>query len=120
MWLSPLGVPCISPPWGYLAATDLRTGNLLWSQPLGTGYFYANKQTAETNFIAALAQSQQLQWAGRNANRLPATADSERSAGQTASALPTSDHGKIGGGARKCKTSRFFRYESEGERGKAE
>ena len=38
MWLSPLGVPCISPPWGYLAATDLRTGNLLWSQPLGTGY----------------------------------------------------------------------------------
>jgi short-subunit dehydrogenase len=25
-------------------------------QPLGTGYFYANKQTAETNFIAALAQ----------------------------------------------------------------
>ncbi|MBU4611730.1 membrane-bound PQQ-dependent dehydrogenase, glucose/quinate/shikimate family [Achromobacter sp. GG226] len=38
MWLSPLGVPCISPPWGYLAATDLRTGDLLWSQPLGTGY----------------------------------------------------------------------------------
>lgn len=25
-------------------------------QPLGTGYFHANKQTAETNFIAALAQ----------------------------------------------------------------
>jgi short-subunit dehydrogenase len=25
-------------------------------QKLGTGYFYANKQTAETNFIAALAQ----------------------------------------------------------------
>jgi NADP-dependent 3-hydroxy acid dehydrogenase YdfG len=25
-------------------------------QALGTGYFYANKQTAETNFIAALAQ----------------------------------------------------------------
>src|SRR6185312_3923246 len=25
-------------------------------QPLGTGYFWANKQTAETNFIAALAQ----------------------------------------------------------------
>lgn len=25
-------------------------------QPLGTGYFYANKQTAETNFVAALAQ----------------------------------------------------------------
>ena len=25
-------------------------------QPLGTGYFYANKQTAETNFVSALAQ----------------------------------------------------------------
>ncbi|MGH3716274.1 MAG: SDR family oxidoreductase [Micromonosporaceae bacterium] len=25
-------------------------------KPLGTGYFYANKQTAETNFIGALAQ----------------------------------------------------------------
>ena len=38
MWLSPLGVPCIAPPWGYLSATDLRTGRLLWSQPLGTGF----------------------------------------------------------------------------------
>lgn len=37
MWLSPLGVPCIAPPWGYIAATDLRTRQLLWSQPLGTG-----------------------------------------------------------------------------------
>ncbi|GAA2795252.1 SDR family oxidoreductase [Saccharopolyspora taberi] len=27
-------------------------------QPLGTGYFYANKQTAETNFVAALAQAE--------------------------------------------------------------
>lgn len=25
-------------------------------QPLGTGYFHANKQTAQTNFVAALAQ----------------------------------------------------------------
>lgn len=25
-------------------------------QPLGTGYFYANRQTAETNFVGALAQ----------------------------------------------------------------
>tara|TARA_R110002073_G_scaffold84612_6_gene201791 strand:+ start:10889 stop:11635 length:747 start_codon:yes stop_codon:yes gene_type:complete len=25
-------------------------------QPIGTGYFYANQQTAETNFVAALAQ----------------------------------------------------------------
>lgn len=38
IWRSPLGVPCNSPPWGYLAATDLRTGQLLWHQPLGTGF----------------------------------------------------------------------------------
>lgn len=38
MWLSPLDVPCIAPPWGYLAATDMATGQLLWSQPLGTGF----------------------------------------------------------------------------------
>lgn len=37
MWLSPLGVPCISPPWGYLSAVDLATGRLLWTKPLGTG-----------------------------------------------------------------------------------
>jgi quinoprotein glucose dehydrogenase len=38
IWMSPLEVPCISPPWGYIAATDLLTGRLLWSRPLGTGY----------------------------------------------------------------------------------
>lgn len=38
IWLSMLGVPCIAPPWGYLSATDLRSGRLLWTQPLGTGY----------------------------------------------------------------------------------
>lgn len=27
-------------------------------QPLGTGYFYANRQTAETNFVGALAQAE--------------------------------------------------------------
>lgn len=38
IWLSPLQVPCIAPPWGFLAATDLASGRLLWSRPLGTGY----------------------------------------------------------------------------------
>lgn len=38
IWNSPLDVPCISPPWGYIAATDLVSGRLLWSRPLGTGY----------------------------------------------------------------------------------
>ena len=34
--LSPLGVPCNPPPWGTLAAVDLRTGELRWQVPLGT------------------------------------------------------------------------------------
>lgn len=38
MWLSILGAPCIAPPWGYLAATDLNSGQLMWSRPLGTGF----------------------------------------------------------------------------------
>ncbi|APX23620.1 MAG: pyrroloquinoline quinone-dependent dehydrogenase [Rhodobacteraceae bacterium] len=37
-WLSALGMPCIAPPWGMINATDLATGELLWSKPLGTGY----------------------------------------------------------------------------------
>ncbi|MDO5704913.1 MAG: pyrroloquinoline quinone-dependent dehydrogenase [Paracoccus sp. (in: a-proteobacteria)] len=38
MWLSPLSVPCIAPPWGILAATDMDSGELLWSKPIGTGF----------------------------------------------------------------------------------
>jgi len=38
IWLSILGVPCNTPPWGFLSATDLATGKLAWSQPFGTGY----------------------------------------------------------------------------------
>lgn len=38
IWLSALEVPCIAPPWGFVAATDLDSGELLWSQPLGTGF----------------------------------------------------------------------------------
>ncbi|MFN4090818.1 MAG: membrane-bound PQQ-dependent dehydrogenase, glucose/quinate/shikimate family, partial [Alphaproteobacteria bacterium] len=38
MWLSPLDVPCIAPPWGYVSGTDLETGELLWTRLLGTGY----------------------------------------------------------------------------------
>ena len=34
--LSPLGLPCNPPPWGTLAALDLRTGKMLWETPLGT------------------------------------------------------------------------------------
>lgn len=37
-WLSPLDQPCIAPPWGYLAAIDLKQRDVIWSQPYGTGY----------------------------------------------------------------------------------
>ncbi|RST84993.1 pyrroloquinoline quinone-dependent dehydrogenase [Aquibium carbonis] len=38
MWLSILDVPCLAPPWGYLNATNVDTGELVWSKPFGTGY----------------------------------------------------------------------------------
>ncbi len=34
--LSPLGLPCNPPPWGLLAAVDLKSGKVLWEQTLGT------------------------------------------------------------------------------------
>jgi quinoprotein glucose dehydrogenase len=36
-FLSPLVIPCNQPPWGRVHAVDLRTRELLWSRPLGTG-----------------------------------------------------------------------------------
>ncbi|NNM11884.1 MAG: pyrroloquinoline quinone-dependent dehydrogenase [Pseudomonadales bacterium] len=33
---SPLGAPCIKPPWSYLSAIDLNTGEHLWKQSFGT------------------------------------------------------------------------------------
>ncbi|MBV0892841.1 pyrroloquinoline quinone-dependent dehydrogenase [Paracoccus sp. Z118] len=37
-WLSVLNIPCIAPPWGIMAATHIDTGELVWSQPFGTGF----------------------------------------------------------------------------------
>jgi len=34
--LSPLGLPCVKPPWGKLAAIDLSTGGVRWDIPFGT------------------------------------------------------------------------------------
>lgn len=34
--LSPLGIPCQRPPWGYVAAADLRTGEVVWQRRNGT------------------------------------------------------------------------------------
>lgn len=43
-FLSPLDVPCTQPPFGMIAAIDLRTNQMLWKRPLGTtadsGPFY--------------------------------------------------------------------------------
>lgn len=35
-FLSPLGLPCQAPPWGYIAAADLRTGEIIWMHRNGT------------------------------------------------------------------------------------
>ncbi len=34
--ISPLGLPCIAPPWGTLSSVDLRKGRINWQVPLGT------------------------------------------------------------------------------------
>jgi quinoprotein glucose dehydrogenase len=31
-----LGLPCQAPPWGYVAAADLATGEVIWQHPNGT------------------------------------------------------------------------------------
>jgi len=36
MLLSPLGLPCVPPPWGTLSAVDLRTGAIRWEVPHGS------------------------------------------------------------------------------------
>lgn len=36
MFLSPLQIPCLRPPFGTISVVDLNTQKLLWSKPLGT------------------------------------------------------------------------------------
>ncbi|MDY1548984.1 glucose/quinate/shikimate family membrane-bound PQQ-dependent dehydrogenase [Luteibacter sahnii] len=35
-FLSPLGIPCQAPPWGYVAGVDLGTGRTMWKHKNGT------------------------------------------------------------------------------------
>ncbi|WP_226626673.1 membrane-bound PQQ-dependent dehydrogenase, glucose/quinate/shikimate family [Alloyangia pacifica] len=35
-WMGPLDMPCVAPPWGYVAALDLRSKDVLWKQPMGS------------------------------------------------------------------------------------
>ncbi|KUM28053.1 glucose dehydrogenase [Mesorhizobium loti] len=37
-FLSPLGIPCQAPPWGYVAGVDLRTGTITYKHRNGTVY----------------------------------------------------------------------------------
>ncbi|MDX8445042.1 glucose/quinate/shikimate family membrane-bound PQQ-dependent dehydrogenase [Mesorhizobium captivum] len=37
-FLSPLGIPCQAPPWGYVAGVDLRTGQIAYRHRNGTVY----------------------------------------------------------------------------------
>jgi quinoprotein glucose dehydrogenase len=34
--LSPLGAPCVKPPWGELVAVDMESGSIAWRVPLGS------------------------------------------------------------------------------------
>ena len=34
--LSPMGLPCTTPPWGIIAGVDLGTGEIVWRKTLGT------------------------------------------------------------------------------------
>jgi quinoprotein glucose dehydrogenase len=36
IFLSPLGIPCLAPPWGSIAAIDLRTHKVVWQHRIGT------------------------------------------------------------------------------------
>jgi len=35
-FMSPIGIPCLEPPWGSVTAVDLNSGQMVWQQPAGT------------------------------------------------------------------------------------
>jgi quinoprotein glucose dehydrogenase len=35
-FLSPLGIPCLAPPWGQLAGINLKTNKVVWEHRVGT------------------------------------------------------------------------------------
>lgn len=35
-FLSPVGIPCMQPPWGNMAALDLKTNKIIWQHRIGT------------------------------------------------------------------------------------
>ena len=49
-FLSPIGLPCIKPPWGKLVAVDLDAGDILWEVPLGSTKNLAPKAVPNLNW----------------------------------------------------------------------
>ena len=35
-FFSPIKLPCLQPPWGYVAAIDMKTNTVVWQHPVGT------------------------------------------------------------------------------------
>ncbi|MFL5285749.1 MAG: glucose/quinate/shikimate family membrane-bound PQQ-dependent dehydrogenase [Rhodopila sp.] len=35
-FMSPLGIPCMQPPWGYVAGLDIKSNKVIWQHPVGT------------------------------------------------------------------------------------
>ena len=35
-FMSPIGIPCMQPPWGYVAGLDVKTNKVIWQHPVGT------------------------------------------------------------------------------------
>jgi quinoprotein glucose dehydrogenase len=35
-FMSPIQLPCLQPPWGYIAALDLKSNTVIWQHPVGT------------------------------------------------------------------------------------
>jgi hypothetical protein len=60
LFLDPLGVPAVAPPWGTLNAVDLLTGDLVWRVPLGEYPHLVAKgirHTGTMNYGGAVASS---------------------------------------------------------------
>lgn len=49
-FLSPLGIPCMPPPWGTLTAIDMESGLIVWQVPLGQSKRWGIKVPAFLNW----------------------------------------------------------------------
>ncbi|HUD31149.1 MAG TPA: pyrroloquinoline quinone-dependent dehydrogenase [Novosphingobium sp.] len=49
-FLSPLGIPCMPPPWGTLTALDMSSGRIAWQVPLGQSHRFGMTVPAFLNW----------------------------------------------------------------------